>query len=170
MKLLFACSIFAISLVGCARISDIIPEKETEEEVVLSEDTGKKEKNVVCEKGEETIHFEAEEDQIRNFTQVFYLSLSDLQIPKDLKEDEIQELIDNAVKELYAEYLGVSVEGEYVDGHVKMSAIVNYEVADIDALVEAGLLDSGEIESQYVSLKRTIEDLESQGYACEVVE
>lgn len=170
MKLLFACSILAISLTGCARIGDVVPDKGKKEEVVTKEDYSKKEKNFVCKKGEDTIHFEVEDDRINNFTQVFYLNLEDLQIPKNLKAEEIQRMVDNALKEMCSKFLGVSVEGEYVDGRVKISAIVNYEVADIDALVEAGFLDSGEIESQYVSFKRTEKDLESQGYACEVAE
>ena len=168
MKFLFVCMLI-LSLSGCTRIQDLMSDKE-EIEVVSQVEEKIKNKNFNCFRDDETVLLKTAEDRVNTYEQTFYMDLKDLAIPEGLKDEEIQDLIDDAVNEMYKEFLGVQVQGVHEKERVKIIVEINFEVADIDALVEEGLLDKGEIESQYVSLKKTKKELESQGYVCEVVE
>lgn len=160
----------ALFLCGCVRLSDLEKPEEEIETVKETETEEVKEYAINCAKDGMIVRLEAQDDRVNTFTQTFYMSLEDLKIDKNKKDEEIQNLVQSAVKELYKEFLGVNVDANYEDGHVKIVVTVDYEVASIDALVDAGLLNQGEVESQYVSLEMTKEDLESQGFACEIEE
>ena len=169
MKLFMIC-ICALSLSGCARLSDFEKKDEKVETVKETETEESKESIVNCANDGMMVRLEAQDDKVNKFTQTFYMSLEELKIDKNKKEEEIQELVQNAVQKLYQEFLGVNVTANYEDNRVKIVVEVDYEVANLDALVDAGLLNKGEVESQYVSLEMTKKDLESQGFACEIEE
>lgn len=168
MKIWMAC-ICALSLVGCVRLSDLEAEKE-EIETIKQVEEDKKEWIVDCTKEDLMVHLEAKDDEVKMFKQTFYMTLSDLGVDANQGNDKIQEQVSNAAKALYDEILGVNVRAEYLDGRVKITIEINYEVANIDALIEAGLLDKGEIESQYVSFELTKAMLQKDGFACQVIE
>ena len=168
MKVWMAC-MCALSLVGCVRLSDLNPHEEEIETIQQVEEVGQ-EQSVDCEKEDMIVHLDAMDDEVRMFTQSFYMTLSDLGIDENQEDEKIQEQVYNAAKNLYAELLGVNVVADYEDGRVKITVEINYEVANVDALIEAGLLDEGELESQYVSLDLTKEALENDGFACKSLE
>ena len=168
MKFLFVCML-VLSLFGCTRAQDLMSDKEENEAVGQVEEKVKN-KNFNCFRDDETVLLKTADDRVNVYEHTFHMDLKNLAIPEGLDEVEVQNLIDDAVNEMYKEFLGVQVQGVHEKERVKIIVEINFEVADIDALVEEGLLDKGEIESQYVSLKKTKKELESQGYACEVIE
>ena len=60
----------------------------------------------------------------------------------------------------------MSVSGAVEDNRVKVTVNIDYETADMDVLIEKGLLKEGEMENQYISLKETQNDYTDNGYAC----
>ncbi|WP_356918143.1 DUF1307 domain-containing protein [uncultured Dubosiella sp.] len=49
-----------------------------------------------------------------------------------------------------------------------MTVTIDYRRADIQALIDAGLLHEGEVDTKYVSLGKTQTQLEKEGYSCTV--
>ena len=56
---------------------------------------------------------------------------------------------------------------EILEDKIQYTIMIDFDEADFDQLVENGLLNSGEVESQYISLKKTKEAYQNNGYACE---
>ena len=55
-----------------------------------------------------------------------------------------------------------------VEDHVEITLRVNYEIANDKELVEAGLLQEGERDSEHISLEQTRKSQEASGYTCTV--
>ena len=47
-----------------------------------------------------------------------------------------------------------------------MTLEMDFKTANIDTLIESGLLDKGEAQSDYVSLKKTQSAYKQEGFAC----
>ena len=152
-------------LSGCARLSDFHTDnsrtqKEQKEDQTLAIMTCTSDKN-------DTLTFEAKGDQIQNMTQVFTMSFADLGIREDLDAQSIQDKINQSLQSLY-DLKGVEATGKIVEDHVEITLRVNYEIANDKELVEAGLLQEGERDSEHISLKQTRKSQEASGYTCTV--
>jgi uncharacterized lipoprotein YehR (DUF1307 family) len=85
-----------------------------------------------------------------------------------MNKETIQTKINDTLKEKYQGLEGVTVTGKVIDKEVEVTVEIDYEVADKDALIEAGLLDQGEKQNTSISLQKTQSVFEENGYACEV--
>ena len=72
-----------------------------------------------------------------------------------------------SLSEKYKDIKGVSAIGEILEDKIQYTIMIDFDEADFDQLVENGLLNTGEVESQYISLKKTKEAYQNNGYACE---
>lgn len=165
MKKLGMLLVLVLLFSGCARLSDFNTEstrtqKEQKEDQTPATMTCTSDKN-------DTLTFEAKGDQIQSMTQTFAMSFSDLGIRDDLDAQSIQDKINQSLQSLY-DLKGVEASGEIVDDHVEITLHVNYEIANDKELVEAGLLQEGEKDSEHISLAQTRKSQEASGYTCTV--
>ena len=102
---------------------------------------------------------------------VFFQELEEfiqsLNISGTLSNEEISKYINSSLSEKYKDIKGVSAIGEILEDKIQYTIMIDFDEADFDQLVENGLLNSGEVESQYISLKKTKEAYQNNGYACE---
>lgn len=152
-------------LSGCARLSDFNTDnsrtqKEQKEDQTPATMTCSSDKN-------DALTFEAKGDEIQNMTQVFTMSFADLGIREDLDAQSIQDKINQSLQSLY-DLKGVEATGKMVEDHVEITLRVNYEIANDKELVEAGLLQEGERDSEHISLEQTRKSQEASGYTCTV--
>lgn len=156
-------------LAGCMRINEILPtedEKGKSEEPIVEEDT--EEKSAVCSNDKEEISFDAKGDELLKMEQVFYMSFEDLGIKDDMDTSQMEQKINERISSSYADINGVDAVGSIEDNRVKITVTIDYTVADIDELIEEGLLHEGEVETQYISFKETTDDYKNNGYVCEI--
>ncbi|WP_296241548.1 DUF1307 domain-containing protein [uncultured Faecalicoccus sp.] len=162
----FVC--LCLLMTGCARLSDVDESflKETKEPEVEQDDTPAV---MQCDSETQgTLTFEAKGDQIQKMTQTFSMSFADLGISEDLDQNAIKEKINQSLESMYQDLEGVQAVGEIVEGHVEITVTIDYTVADHDQLMEAGLLESGKVDSAYISLEETQESYEDSGYTCTI--
>ena len=158
----------ALLLCGCVKVSDITGQKSTTEEKapVTSKQTNKK-RVISCKNdSEQEVIFESKGDKISKMTQKFAMNFSDLGITEDMNSDQIQSKINASLDEKYNSIDGVHVSSELKENKVEITVEMDFSVADIDTLIEKGLLDKGEVQSNYVSLKGTQAVYKKDGYAC----
>ena len=55
---------------------------------------------------------------------------------------------------------------ELKEQQVEVTLEMDFKTANIDTLIESGLLDKGEAQSDYVSLKKTQSAFKQEGFAC----
>ena len=154
---------------GCMRIDEVIDtgnqSSSSKEPEIQEEDITKK--TLVCtSESEETITFDAKGDEITNMTQTFYMTFDSLGITEDMDASQMEQIINDSLSQTYSDIEGVSVSGTVEDNRVKVTVNIDYETADMDVLIEKGLLKEGEMENQYISLKETQNDYTDNGYAC----
>ena len=156
-------------LSGCTKISDLTGTKSSTEQSspVIEKKTDTKSYVLVCDNdSSEEVTFEAKGDQINKMTQTFDMSFEDLGISVDLDSNAIKDKINASLDEKYNALDGVQITSEIQDQKVHVTIEIDFSQADLNALVEKGLLDQGEIESSYVSLAKTKKDYKASGYAC----
>ena len=152
-------------LSGCARLSDFNTDNSRTQKEQKEDQTPA---TMTCTSDKkDTLTFEAKGDQIQNMTQVFTMSFADLGIREDLDAQSIQDKINQSLQSLY-DLKGVEATGKIVEDHVEITLHVNYEIANDKELVEAGLLQEGERDSEHISLKQTRKSQEASGYTCTV--
>ena len=61
---------------------------------------------------------------------------------------------------------GVHVSTQLKDKQVEVTLEMDFKTANIDMLIENNLLDKGEAQSDYVSLKKTQNAFKKEGFAC----
>lgn len=160
-----------LMLVGCARLSDLDEGFLKSKDEDTSQEQTQEEKKVTMKCSNEdqgSLTFEAKGDQIEKMTQTFSMSFEELGIREDLDATTIQDKINQSLDTMYQHLDGVQVSGQMQDDQVEITITVDYTVADQDQLIEAGLLQSGEIDSTYVSLEQTQESYEDSGYTCAI--
>ncbi|MGN1277510.1 MAG: DUF1307 domain-containing protein [Floccifex sp.] len=157
--------LFLFVLCGCTRLGQ--PQEKIEEEIDETE-------SVVTCLGDQkkTVTFFSKGDCLYAMQYVFYQSIDDYVDSLDLEgfisQEDIVKRINDALSEKYKDIAGVSAVGEVQEKDIQYTLMIDFDVADFDQLVEKGLLNSGEIESQYISLKKTKEAYQAQGYVCQV--
>lgn len=157
-------------MMGCVRIDEVIgakpsEPKETKEPELQDEDT--KQRIFVCtNEAKEEITFEAVGDQLKTMNQVFYMDFADVGITENMDKDQMEKAINDSLSRSYGEIEGVDVHGALEESHVKITIHIDYEKADANVLIQEGLLHEGEKETQYISLRSTLEDYDGNGYAC----
>ena len=155
----------AFCLCGCARLSSLSPEESEKKE------EQKAEENVTlqCTKGEESVTLDATGDKVSHCVQVLFLSFEDLGVDKETVDPEkLSQAVQKAVEKKYNGIEGVSAESSVEEERVRIAITIDYDVADLNALVEAKLLNKNDVQVHYMSLDATQKDLEKQGYACSV--
>ena len=158
--LLCAC----LLLCGCTKVSDLTHQKSksTEKAPVTVKKTNKV-KVIDCKNdSSQQVTFEAKGDKIQKMTQKFAMSFSDLGITEDMNSEQIQSSLDDK----YNSIEGVHVSTELKEQQVEVTLEMNFKTANIDTLIESGLLDKGEAQSDYVSLKKTQSAYKQEGFAC----
>lgn len=154
---------------GCMRLSDIDESFSNRTQSPEIHEESKESRIMECKHDTEgTVIIEATGDKVEKMTHTFSLSFEDLGITQDLDAQSLQNKINESLSSMYADLDGVEASGKMVDSHVEITVTIDYEQADQDQLVEAGLLDEGEIESNYISFKETRSSYEGSNYACTV--
>ncbi|MBB5183509.1 DUF1307 domain-containing protein [Catenisphaera adipataccumulans] len=126
-----------------------------------------KSKVLVCTgDNDEQVTLEATGDKIKKMTIVSYMEKSDLGITDEMDAETIQNAINDSLSEKY-NIDGVTAEGALEDDRVKITVTVNYEEANQEDLINAGLVEKGEKQSQYTSLKATKKAYKNAGYSCD---
>ena len=70
------------------------------------------------------------------------------------------------VDDKYNPIEGVHVSTQLKDKQVEVTLEMDFKIANIDMLIENNLLDKGEAQSDYVSLKKTQNAFKKEGFAC----
>ena len=151
-------------LMGCVRVGTTTEESDTTE-------VEEAQTNIVncTNEANQQYTFFAHDDEIYSMQEIFYMSYEEVGVSEDMNMDEMKTNINNKLSERYSDVPGLSVVAdEIADGQVKIIVMIDFDVADNDQLVELGLLQEGEVQSQYVSLKKTRESYTSNGFACAV--
>ena len=159
--LLCAC----LLLCGCTKVSDLTHQKSKSTEKAPV--TANKVKVIDCKNdSSQQVTFEAKGDKIQKMTQKFAMSFSDLGITEDMNSEQIQSKINSSLDDKYNSIEGVHVSTELKEQQVEVTLEMNFKTANIDTLIESGLLDKGEAQSDYVSLKKTQSAYKQEGFAC----
>ncbi len=167
-KILFIAGLVLLS--GCSSVQSIInndttkdPTKETKKKIV-------KEVTVSCQNdGETTMTLVAKGDQLTSLKQVSYVSYSDMgiEISDEMNKDTIQEKVNEALNEKYKYVDGLHIVGNLMNDKVEITMTIDFTKADLDELVDNGLLNQAEKENDKVSLKKTMQAYTDNGYACQ---
>lgn len=94
------------------------------------------------------------------------MSFSDLGITEDMNSEQIQFKINSSLDDKYNSIEGVHVSTELNEQQVEVTLEMDFKAANIDTMIESGLLDKGEAQSDYVSLKKTQSAYKQEGFAC----
>ncbi len=158
-RLVFA--IFTICLLGCTRVSDLV-EKEKPEE--------KQEHRVVCtNEGGNIIEFKAENDDVTEITETFFQSYEELGVTEQMVPEEINEKISSQLAQKYEPIGGVSFEVVSEEDRAKIVMTIDCKKANVEKLVEFGILSEGEEGSGAISLETLKNGLEQdEAYGCEI--
>lgn len=113
--------------------------------------------------------FFAAGDEITSMQEELYMSYEDADIYEEMDTEEIKNIVNQRLSDKYSSISGVSaIVDEVADGQIKIIFMIDFEVADFSQLVDAGLINEGDVQSQYVSLKKTREQYTKNGFACEI--
>lgn len=158
----------SLILCGCAKVSDLTGQKtKSEEKAPVTTEKTNKVVTIDCKNdSSQQVTFEAKGDKIQKMVQKFTMSFSDLGITEDMNSDQIQSKINSSLDEKYNSIEGVHVSTSLEEKQVDITVEMDFKKADINTLIEKGLLDKGEAQSNYVSLKKTQSAYKSNGYAC----
>ena len=136
----------ALCLVGCSG-----KEAEKITKVCTMESDGMKVTNTL----------EAEDDKVVKQTAESSVDFSDL----DATEADIKDVMDELASG-YDDLKGVQYSYTIDGTTVNDKTIVDYTQADLDQLLEMGILESEEESVGYVSLEQTVKSLEDMGFTC----
>lgn len=152
--------VLALLMCGCVRLGTNEVE-EVEEEIKTS--------IVKCtSEDKQDITFFSRNDEVYSMQVVFYRDFETLGVTDEMDLDTIKERVNNALSEKYADIKGVSAIGDIEDESIRYTIMIDFDAADTEQLIESGLLTSGEVQSQYISLKKTRESYQNEGFACSV--
>lgn len=112
-----------------------------------------------CTDGETTTCFLAKDDEVLFSTDYYYTSLEEY----GLSEDEVQEYIDEILKE-YDGYEGVLSDVQYDGKGISQVIFIDYNTVSASTLVDLGFLSSSSADG--ITLKGTIEEFEKDGMTC----
>ena len=154
-----------LSMTGCSKVYEII-NNDTTQEPVVEEDTS--EKTLVCRQEDgDSVTFIAKGDEVHQMKQVSHIAYDELGLdPNTMDKDVIQQQINQAITDKYQGLAGVGIIGQMAEDKIEITADINFDQADKQALIDARLLSQGEKDSQYISLKKTQEEYKNS-YACE---
>lgn len=151
-------ALLCLLLAGCQRIGQAdAGEKEPEAAVT---------KTYVCTQDADKVEFKAEGDKVISMKQTLTLSLTDLGISEDMDKERTLDAVKAQLDEDYGKIDGVETSGTLDGDTFALTVTIDYEKADTDQLIKAGLLEKGEMSSQYVSLEKSEKELAEQGFAC----
>lgn len=156
-------------LSGCMRIDEVVdtnrkPTENKEPEIIVHDDI---EKLLTCtNEDDEKLMFEAKGDELNKLTHTFYMSFKQVGIKKDMDKEAMEKSINESLSNTYGKINGVEVSGKLKKDKVEITMIIDYELASIDDLIEAGLVHEGEKGTEYISFEETVIDYQNNGYAC----
>lgn len=158
----------SLLLCGCAKVSDLTEQKsKSPEKAPATTKKTNKIKVIDCKNdSSQQVTFETKGDKIQKMTQKFTMSFSDLGITEDMNSEQIQSKINSSLDDKYNSIEGVHVSTQLSDQQVEVTLEMDFKKANIDTLIENKLLDEGEAQSDYVSLKKTHNVFKNEGYAC----
>lgn len=156
-------------LCGCVRVNQIEDATSKQETPQVQKENKDKKQVVTChESASSNIKFTASGDEITSLEKRFDVSLEDLGVTESLDPNKIQDTINERLVSLYENTDGVEASSS-IEGSVAHVLIeIDFSKADMSKLIEEGLLNEGQRESQYVSLDQSIELYESNGYVCDI--
>jgi uncharacterized lipoprotein YehR (DUF1307 family) len=158
--ILVLCSIFLLA--GCQRVND-----SGTASAAQPENAGNR-RSLVCTSDSDMYMFEATGDQIDGSTWTYAMSVDALGLEDGSDVKKVVEKVNESLQDQYGSLAGVTAAGEVEDDAIRVTIRIDYSEADTDALVDAGLLESGDIQTQYVSLDKTQKEMNANGYACKV--
>ena len=158
----------SLLLCGCAKVSDLTEQKsKSPEKAPATTKKTNKIKVIDCKNdSSQQVTFETKGDKIQKMTQKFTMSFSDLGITEDMNSEQIQSKINSSLDDKYNSIEGVHVSTQLSDQQVEVTLEMDFKKANIDTLIENKLLDEGEAQSDYVSLKKTQNVYKTEGFAC----
>ena len=157
------CLVLLFLLAGCTRINEATKKESSKEEVRENEQTV----SCVNDENQELLLF-SKGDEIQQLQQSFVIGFEDAGIKEDMDKDEILSKIKASLDEEYQGIKGISVEESLVENGVLVQVMIDYTVADLNDLIDKGFVVKGERDSQYISLKESVESYTEKGYACEL--
>lgn len=165
MKKLFTLCLSAFLLTGCASVEKIV-NNDTSKEPDVTEDKDTTAKSLNCSNDSgETWTFTAEGNKIKTGKLVFSMNKSDLGITDEMDDTTVKDTINAALSNKYT-LEGVTASGEMKEDKIEITLNIDYDKADDQALIDAGLMTEGEKQNQYVSIKKTKEIYENSNYSC----
>lgn len=161
-KCLLLC--MALALAGCQRVG----QNPQTADPAAEEPTSSVKHTLLCTLDEDEYEFDAQGDKILTSKMTVVSSLESLGADEDTDKELLQEAVEQSLSASYGSMAGVEADWSLQDGHVLITLRIDYDKADLNDLIDAGLLQAGEMESQYTSLDKTQNDLEAAGFACTV--
>lgn len=160
MKRLFIV-LLGICLIGCTRVSDLSEEEKT--------DT-KEEQLVVCtNEGGNIIEFKAVNDDVVEIKETFFQSYEELGLTEQMVPEEINAKISSQLAQKYEEVGGVSFDVISEEGQARIVMTIDCTKANVQKLVEFGILTEGEKGAGAISLETLKSGLEQdEAYGCQI--
>lgn len=157
-------------LTGCAQIKNIkdIATNDTSKKPVSAVEKDTKEKTVICTGSDnEQVTLTSKGDKLQSMTDVINTSEQDMGIDGSQDSQTVQDAINTSLADKYNSIEGVSASGALKDdGNVQVTIQIDFSKANKQDLINAGLLQQGEKDSDVISLKETQKAYTSNGYAC----
>lgn len=159
---------FVAGLCGCTRVNEASKNVEDTKQPAMAQEEEAVQHTLDCTKESDSVSFQAQGDHVESQIQTFYLSFADLGIGEGMSSEDMMNAINSSLARSYDALQGVDAVGSLEDNRVKVTVTIDYRRADIQALIDAGLLHEGEVDTKYVSLGKTQTQLEKEGYSCTV--
>lgn len=161
------CMFFLVGLCGCSRVNETSSSMNgSGQPAVEEEDTNQH--TLDCTNDSDSMSLQSQGDHVEYQTQTFYMTFEELGIGEGMSSEDMMNAINSSLARSYDALQGVDAVGSLEDNKVKVTVTIDYKKADIQALINAGLLHEGEVDTKYVSLGKTQSQLEQEGYSCTI--
>lgn len=114
----------------------------------------------------ETMTIKADGDKLVTQKEEITYTFAELGVSKeDLDLDEFMQLLMGQIFDA-SEVEGIKASYETTDEEVTIILTIDYTKVDLKVLEDAGIVEAGWLTTKYISLEKTIEGLEGNGYKC----
>lgn len=133
---------FLVGLCGCSRVNETSSSMNgSGQPAVEEEDTNQH--TLDCTNDSDSMSLQSQGDHVEYQTQTFYMTFEELGIGEGMSSEDMMNAINSSLARSYDALQGVDAVGSLEDNRVKVTVTIDYKKADIQALINAGLLHEG---------------------------
>lgn len=150
-------------LQGCWRVGDLSTPSTAGYE---SDASSQEKKSLYCSNDTMLYDFEIQADRLLTQKQVFSMPLSRL-LPDETDENaDVTIRVEEALAGMYQDVDGVEAKGKLEGDQVEIAVTIDFQKADLQWLIDQGLILPSSSGSHFVSAASTRSQLEKEGFAC----